>query len=205
MCVACAQSEGRRRWRWRRRTAVAQHRASSHPHASYPRTARTQLFSNRNGYTYADYIILPGHINFGAHDVNLRTLATKQIALNTPFVSSPMDTVTEAQMAIHMALFGGLGIIHCNNTIEGALPPTPHGAQRMRCATWADRTHVYTRTHAPLPRLMHAWRNDGARTPSLPLSPPLPHSSLALPPGRGPCAVAGRVYRVQSNATRCDE
>ena len=78
-----------------------------------------QLFSNRNGYTYQDYIILPGHINFDAKDVNLRTLATKRIALNTPLISSPMDTVTEAQMAIHMALFGGLGIIHCNNTVEG--------------------------------------------------------------------------------------
>ena len=77
-----------------------------------------ELFSNRSGYTYQDYIVLPGHIDFGAGDVNLRTLATKRIALNTPFVSSPMDTVTEAQMAIHMALFGGLGIIHCNNTVE---------------------------------------------------------------------------------------
>ena len=83
-----------------------------------------QMFGGK-GYTYSDYIILPGHINFAAHDVNLRTLATRRIALNAPFVSSPMDTVTEAQMAICMALFGGLGIIHCNNTMEGA-PPQPH-------------------------------------------------------------------------------
>lgn len=77
-----------------------------------------QLFSNRNGYTYNDYIILPGHINFGAGDVNLKTQATRGLTLNVPLISSPMDTVTEAQMAIHMALFGGLGIIHCNNSIE---------------------------------------------------------------------------------------
>ena len=93
--------------------------------ASRPRPATdaprppAQLFDNV-GYTYSDYIILPGHINFAAGDVNLRCLATKGLALNMPFISSPMDTVTEAQMAIHMALFGGLGIVHCNNTAEGA-------------------------------------------------------------------------------------
>ena len=82
--------------------------------ARAPPTARadpSQLFSNRNGYTYNDYIILPGHISFGAEDVDLSTQATRKISLNLPFVSSPMDTVTEAQMAIHMALFGGLGIM----------------------------------------------------------------------------------------------
>eukprot|EP00908_Phaeocystis_cordata_P011669 Transcript_22611.p1 GENE.Transcript_22611~~Transcript_22611.p1 ORF type:complete len:509 (-),score=267.47 Transcript_22611:218-1744(-) len=77
-----------------------------------------ELFSNANGYTYQDYIILPGHINFGADSVDTSTQVTKKLRLNVPFVSSPMDTVTEAQMAIYMALFGGLGIVHCNNTIE---------------------------------------------------------------------------------------
>jgi len=77
-----------------------------------------EMFSNRNGYTYSDYIILPGSISFGAAEVELATHCTKKIRLNAPFISSPMDTVTEHQMAIHMALFGGLGIIHCNNSIE---------------------------------------------------------------------------------------
>ena len=45
----------------------------------------SQLFSNRNGYTYNDYIILPGHITFDAHDVGLRTSATRNITLNVPF------------------------------------------------------------------------------------------------------------------------
>jgi len=78
----------------------------------------SEMFSNANGYTYQDYIILPGHINFGAEAVDTSTQVTRKLKLNVPFVSSPMDTVTEAQMAIYMALFGGLGIVHCNNTIE---------------------------------------------------------------------------------------
>lgn len=70
------------------------------------------------GYTYDDVIILPGHINFGVDEVELSTRFTKQIALSVPFISSPMDTVTEHKMAIMMALHGGLGIIHYNMTVE---------------------------------------------------------------------------------------
>jgi len=77
-----------------------------------------ELFGQKHGLTYDDIIILPGHIGFGVDAVELNTKITKKISLSVPLVSSPMDTVTESAMAINMALLGGIGIIHYNNSIE---------------------------------------------------------------------------------------
>ncbi|KAK9916018.1 hypothetical protein WJX75_007361 [Coccomyxa subellipsoidea] len=77
-----------------------------------------QLFGQGSTYTYDDVIFLPGHIDFGAHEVDLTTNLTKKLRLSTPIVSSPMDTVTEAEMAITMAMMGGLGFLHYNMKLE---------------------------------------------------------------------------------------
>jgi IMP dehydrogenase len=76
------------------------------------------LFGSGKGLTYDDIILLPNHIDFNLDDISLKTRLTRNITLNIPFVSSPMDTVTESKMAISMALQGGIGIIHYNNTPE---------------------------------------------------------------------------------------
>ena len=76
------------------------------------------LFEKYGGLTYDDFNLLPGHITFGLDEVDLSTRLTSNIRLNLPIVSSPMDTVTESDMAIGIALLGGIGIIHYNNTLE---------------------------------------------------------------------------------------
>lgn len=76
------------------------------------------LFAKNIGLTYRDFLILPGYIDFNPSDVDLETKLTKNIALKKPLLSSPMDTVTEAPMAIAQALMGGMGVIHYNNTID---------------------------------------------------------------------------------------
>jgi len=77
-----------------------------------------EVFAQSKGYTYNDLILLPGHIDFPTDQVSLASRFSRNIPLKVPFVSSPMDTVTEHQMAIHMALQGGIGVIHYNMPVE---------------------------------------------------------------------------------------
>lgn len=58
------------------------------------------------GLTYNDFLMLPGKIDFSASVVSTESRITRNVVIKTPFMSSPMDTVTEADMAIHMAVSG---------------------------------------------------------------------------------------------------
>lgn len=68
--------------------------------------------------TFDDVLLVPAHSTVLPHQAELKTLLTREIQLNIPLVSSAMDTVSEARLAIALAQEGGLGFIHKNLTIE---------------------------------------------------------------------------------------
>ena len=68
--------------------------------------------------TFDDVLLLPAHSEVLPDAVRLHTTLTEQIALHIPLMSAAMDTVTEYETAISMAINGGLGIIHKNMTIS---------------------------------------------------------------------------------------
>ena len=67
-----------------------------------------------DAFTFDDVLLRPGHSRVMPSEVDLRTRLTRGIELNLPIISSAMDTVTEARLAIAMAQAGGMGVIHRN-------------------------------------------------------------------------------------------
>jgi IMP dehydrogenase len=72
----------------------------------------------REALTFDDVLLVPGASEVLPADTNTKTRLTREIELNIPLISSAMDTVTEAEMAIAMAQAGGLGILHRNMDVE---------------------------------------------------------------------------------------
>ncbi len=80
--------------------------------------ARSGPRMDREGLTFDDVLLAPGHSSIHPSDTQIRTRLTRGIGLRIPLLSAAMDTVTESRMAIALAREGGLGVIHKNMTIE---------------------------------------------------------------------------------------
>ncbi len=76
--------------------------------------ARLSSASIIEGLTFDDVLLRPAASSVMPTEVNIASRLTRTIALHMPIMSSAMDTVTEAPMAIAMAAMGGLGVIHRN-------------------------------------------------------------------------------------------
>ncbi|MDD6506644.1 MAG: IMP dehydrogenase [Prevotellaceae bacterium] len=71
-----------------------------------------------DGLTFDDVLLVPAYSEVLPKTVELKTMFSRNIALNVPFVTAAMDTVTESSMAIAIAREGGIGVIHKNMSIE---------------------------------------------------------------------------------------
>ncbi len=68
--------------------------------------------------TFDDVLLIPSRSDFVPSDADTHSRVTRSIEVNIPFLSAPMDTVTEAALAIALAQEGGIGIIHKNISVE---------------------------------------------------------------------------------------
>src|ERR1700761_5829728 len=71
-----------------------------------------------DGLTFDDVLLLPAFSQVLPREVDIRSQLTKAITLNVPMLSSAMDTVTEATLAMALAREGGIGILHKNMPID---------------------------------------------------------------------------------------
>lgn len=68
--------------------------------------------------TYDDVLLLPNLSSLGPDEGNVETKISKNVSLAIPIISSPMDTVTELEMALELGKLGGIGIVHRNMSID---------------------------------------------------------------------------------------
>src|SRR5688572_12541757 len=71
-----------------------------------------------DGITFDDVLLIPAYTDFVPSEADTHTRLTRGIELNIPLISAPMDTVTEAALAIALAQEGGIGVIHKNLSVE---------------------------------------------------------------------------------------
>jgi IMP dehydrogenase len=83
-----------------------------------PKPLKEDFMEIREALTFDDVLLVPAASSVLPSDADTSTFVTKSVRMNIPLLSSAMDTVTEARMAIAMAQAGGIGVIHRNLTTE---------------------------------------------------------------------------------------
>jgi len=95
------------------------------------------------GLTFDDVLLVPSRSEVHPNEVDVSSrLTTSGITLNLPIISAAMDTVTEANMAIAMAQYGGIGVIHKNMSIERQVEETDK-VKRSESGMIVDPVTVY--------------------------------------------------------------
>jgi IMP dehydrogenase len=79
---------------------------------------RAKFENAEKALTFNDVLLLPGWTTLEPSEANVMSRVTKNIELNIPLIASPMDTVTEAEMAIALAREGALGVLHRNCSVK---------------------------------------------------------------------------------------
>ena len=104
------------------------------------------------GLTYSDFLLLPGYINFSAHEVVTEARITRNVVLKTPFMSSPMDTVTERDMAVNMAV--SVHLPELNAMAAARILPAVLGLHRLTNPLHSPPVCLYPRslTSSPISR-----------------------------------------------------
>jgi IMP dehydrogenase len=99
-----------------------------------------------DGITFDDVLLIPSYSEIIPANTDVSTQLTRNIRLNIPILSSPMDTVTEAALAIALAQEGGMGIIHKNLSIEEQVGEV---IKAKRSANGVIRDPIVLPPHAP--------------------------------------------------------
>ena len=143
------------------------------------------------GITFDDVLLEPGYSELLPRQVDTRTQLTAKIALNIPILSSPMDTVTEAELAIALAQEGGLGR-HPQEHVDRGADPRGRQGQAVGERDHRRPDHPAARRHRrPGPRdharAQHLGRADHRQrqAPGHPHPPRPPVPGVERPPDRG--------------------
>ena len=115
----------------------------------------------REGLSYDDILLMPSYSEVVPGDVNVRSRLVGNIFLNTPILSAAMDTVTNSELAIALALCGGAGVIHRNYTPENQANEVSRVKRYLNWVIQEPQTAHENTTIGTIKGLMSAYNATG--------------------------------------------